>query len=281
MSNPLFSYPEASPPPDDPPPPVASPTQVPDNHPDWVPGVVTKLNLLPPSLRLRAAVNQARARAIIVIIVAAVIVVALVGFATSSRMSAESELQAAQQRVATAEAAKSQYSDVPGVYSAIAEAQKELSTAMSQEVQFSGLLTNLGLKIPPRVSVASATMTVGSAAAGKKSAKDASGKSGPDLGSVMFTGQAQAMPDVAAFLDALATLPEYSAIHLDSATLTAAGAAGSGGSTNFVQYSISAQFTEKALSGRFGAPTGSASASPSPSGPATASPSASPGASHG
>lgn len=258
MSTPMFSYPEPGPAPVDPSPPSVAPqSQTSNSHEDWVPGRVKAVNLLPPALRLRAAVSQARERAIVMIVIAAAIVIALVGLTTSGRFSAESQLQAAQQRVATAEAAKSQYSDVPGVYAAIAEAQKELSTAMGQEVQFSGLLTNLGLKIPPRVSVASATMTVGSAAAGKKSSPGA-GASGPDLGSVTFSGQAQAMPDVAAFLDALATLPEYAAIHLGSATVTGGGSGASGTS---VQFSITAQFTEKALSGRFGAPA----ATPTPS----------------
>ena len=263
MSTQMFSYPEPSPPPDDPPPSSVAPqSQTSKSEADWAPGRVRAVNLLPPTLRLRAAVSQARARAIIAIVVAAVIVMALAGLATSGRLSAESELAMAQQRVATAEAEKSQYSDVPGVYAAIAEAQKELSTAMGQEVQFSGLLTNLGLTIPPRVSLSAVTMTVGAAASGKKSSNSGS-TSGPDLGSVTLTGQAATMPDVAAFLDALATLPEYTAIHLESATSSSGGTGvpgGTGTSGGTVQYSISAQLTEKALSGRFGTPATAPSA---------------------
>lgn len=245
------------------------------------PGTVAAVNLMPPQLRLRAAVRKARSRAIIAIIIAGVVIVALFGLGLSGRASAESQLAAAQKRAATAEAAKNQYSDVPGVYAAIALAQKELSTAMSQEVQFSGLLTNLGLKVPPRVSVSSATMTVGSAAAGKKSAKGATA-TGPDLGTVTFVGQAASMPDVAALLDALATMTEYTSVHLDSASSSADASGGSGGAgtVGSVQYAISAQLTEKALSGRFGVPAApSGSAQPAPSGASQSAPAA--GGSHG
>lgn len=236
------------------------------------------VNLMPPTLRLRAAMRKAQAQAIIAMIVAVALIVGLFGLSTMERVSAESQLQASNQRAAAAEAQKAQYADVPGVYSAIAQAQKELSTAMSQEVQFSALLTNLGMKIPPNVSLTSATMTVGSAAAGKKTSAGSGGAAGAgagsDLGTATFVGTAASMPDVAAFLDALATMPEYKSIHLDNASVGSGAGADAGGK---VQFTISAQFTDKALSGRFGGPT--ASPTPTPSTGSTATPSS--GGSHG
>ncbi len=288
MSFPMVSFPEPAPGSDD----SAGPEEVPPDTPATqdlplaAESGFAAVNLMPPSLLRRAAMRKAQSQAIIAMVVAVAIVGVLYGLSAMGRISAESQLQAANQRVAAAEAQKAQYRDVPGVYAAIAEAQKELSTAMSQEVQFSAVLTNLGMKIPTGVSLTSLTITVGSAASGKKtSARSATtAGAGTDLGTATFTGVAASMPDVAAFMDALATMPEYKTVHLDNASVGSGTDPGGGASpsgSGKVQFTISAQFTEKALSGRFGTPSGSPTPSagaPTATGPAGA---PSPGGSHG
>lgn len=232
-----------------------------------------QVNLLPPQIYRRAQLRRARGQAGVA--VAAVIAVVFVAFwmAMADKGSADSELAAAQQRLAAIDAQKKQFSDVPGVYNAIAKARNELATAMSQEVRFSSVLTDLGTTIPATASISSVMMAVGPGVSGsagaKPGGKQAGAASTTDLGSANFIGQAASMPDVAVLMDALAAQPQYSSVHLDSAQVT-----GDGG---YVNYTISAKFTEKALSGRFTMPTASGSgtasgASTTSSGSATASP---------
>ena len=106
--------------------------------------VLAAVNLLPKTYAQRAAVKRAKIFAAIAVVIA--LLLALLGWliATQKQSAAQESLDAAtaERTLLTAEAA--QYSEVPKVFSAVADAQAQLRLAMGNEVRWSFFLNDLG-----------------------------------------------------------------------------------------------------------------------------------------
>lgn len=219
------------------------------------------VNLLPPEIRLRAASRRAQIQGGLVVVVALLVLIAAFASSSVGKTSAEVELGEAQRKLAAVEVERGRYRDVPGVYAAIAAARAELATAMSEEVLFSTLLANLVRIVPAPAAMTSVNYTVSGADPKSKAKSPPAPGQQATYGTAGFTGRTTSMQGVAAVLDAITAAPEYTDVRLDGAQR------GGEKGDEHVEFTISAQLTDKALSHRFQndpalAPSASASAPP-------------------
>ena len=121
--------------------------------------VLAAVNLLPKTYAQRAAVKRAKIFAAIAVVIA--LLLALLGWliATQKQSAAQESLDAAtaERTLLTAEAAR--YSEVPKVFSAVADAQAQLRLAMGNEVRWSFFLNDLALTMPSGVSLDTLAVT--------------------------------------------------------------------------------------------------------------------------
>ncbi len=226
------------------------------------PAPSASVNLLPPEIRLRAAGRRAQIQGGLVVVVALLILIAAFASSSVGKTSAEVELGEAQRKLAAVEVERNRYRDVPGVYAAIAAARAELATAMSEEVLFSTLLANLVRIVPAPADMTTVKYTVSGADPKSKAQPTLAPGRPATYGTAGFTGRTTSMQSVAAVLDAIAAAPEYTDVRLDGAQR------GGEKGDEHVEFTISAQLTDKALSHRFQndpalAPSATASGSPS------------------
>jgi Tfp pilus assembly protein PilN len=173
-----------------------------------------RVNLLPPEIA--AAAKLKRLKALLVMVVLAVMVVLGLGYLVVSSQvgSAEEELANAQAEGATLQAEKATYAEVPQVYAAVNTAQQNLATAMAPEIRWSFFLNDLSLTIPRSTRLTSITAVNDAAAAqltgDVTTAEGAITSLGnPTMGSIAFAGKSEDFDAVAAWLQSLARQNGY------------------------------------------------------------------------
>ena len=218
--------------------------------------VLAAVNLLPKTYARRAAVKRAKVFAAIAVVIA--LLLALLGWliATQKQSAAQESLDAAtaERTLLTAEVA--QYSEVPKVFSAVADARAQLRMAMGNEVRWSFFLNDLALTMPSGVSLD--TLTVTSPAPGAPTQATApssvgastataptSGAGVPGLGTMNVSAKAFTYNTVANWLDSLAKLPTIADPYVGSIS------AGTEEGTKIVTYSSTGNITVEALSKRY------------------------------
>lgn len=198
--------------------------------------------LIPPSVMKRRAVDQAKRRTAIGVMIVLVLVVAMSLYGRIGLRAAQAELTSAQVSLRAAEAQKDRYKDVPAVFAAVDAARSELAQAMGTEVQVARLVTDLSFVIPPDVSLTGVSVVVGG-----EEETPAAGTTGtptvPPIGTVAFSGEARAFTDVSAWIDTLRSQTDYTNVILTDVSRDS--------STGVYTFSNTAELTDQALSGRF------------------------------
>jgi Tfp pilus assembly protein PilN len=214
---------------------------------DWA--TVPKVNLLPPEIlqsRRMAGVKRVLAGVVVVTLAACV---GGVVWAQGGVGAAQDELDAVQARGASLRAQQAKYAQVPPTLAVIDATATAREQAMAQDIPWYGLLSDLALTTPKGVKLDTLSVTLDAATVAAPAAAAAAAP-GTDpltpagIGSVSFTGEAAHFPDVAAWLESVATLHGLDGSTLQSATR----AAGSGG---LVSFSSTIKVTSKALTHRF------------------------------
>ncbi len=207
---------------------------------DWAP--VPKVNLLP------AEIVQARRLASLKRVLAGgVVAVALlcVGgtlWAQAGASAAQDDLDAVQARAGTLRAEQARYAAVPKLLNLIQSAGAARERAMSQDVLWYGLLSDLSVTTPAGVTLNGLQVSLDKPAA----ATDPLVPTG--IGTVTFTGTAQRFPDVAAWLDAVGRMRGLDGSTLHSATREDP----TGGKTSAaVNFTTTITVTSKALTHRY------------------------------
>jgi len=216
-------------------------------------GVFPRANLIPDQIAAEAKVRTAK----VVLGVAAGACVLLVGglylMATNQVNGAQDQLDAAHAQSALLASQAAKYADVPRVRADLASAQAQQAAALAGEVRWSTVLKNLGLTIPPGVSLVSLNGTVAadaSSAATPGAGGSTSVLGNPGIGSLQYVGEAQDDAHVASFLESVSK--NTGVIDPFATQSTASSSQGSTGPA-FVNFTATATINSKALSHRYDA----------------------------
>ena len=221
-------------------------------------GAFPRANLIPDQIAAEAKVRTAK----VVLGVAAGGSLLLVGglylMAANQVNSAQDQLDAAHAQSALLASQAAKYADVPRVRADLATATAQQASALSGEVRWSTVLKNLGLTIPPGVTLNSlqATVTGSAPSAGGAAGAAAAGPvtssvlGNPGIGSLQYAGEAQDDARVASFLESVA---KNTGVIDPFATQAATASVASSGGPSYVNFSASATITSKALSHRYDA----------------------------
>jgi hypothetical protein len=164
------------------------------------------------------------------------------GYAYLQNQTASSALASETSRTATLQAEQRRYSEVTRLQTDLTQIQAQLSKLLGGDVSFAPLIAGLRGSLRPGMTIAQVSMNIsgpGAAAVASGSTLDTSGH--PHIGTMSLTGTALKLNDVAAFVDKLAALPGFVDVLAPSSQQ----------STNGVQYSITASFTDEVLSHQF------------------------------
>lgn len=215
---------------------------VPDERP--LPGFV-RVDLLPDSVRDRARIRRAKRIALLLVLLALVIVAGLWYYWQQQVRNAEAELAAAQATGAQIAEQSAQYAEVPQVFASAEAAQGALTAAMSGEVRWAFLLNQLSFATPSGVTL---TSIQGTLAEGGTTQSSPGGvlPAEETVGTMVFGGQASSFREVAAWLDSLQTLKDYTYPFLTNTSKdTESGS---------IEWESNAGLSPNALSGRYGTP---------------------------
>jgi len=211
--------------------------------------VLPRVNLLPPEIAEKAAFRRVQMALGGVAAGAVAVVGVLYMSATHSVSSANEELASAKSQTVKLQADVNKFRDVTAIYNAADAAQAQLVQAMADEVRYSQMLNDVSLSIPSNVWITELVFTQ----TAPKAAPAASTRvptAVPPLGTLTVSGTAFAHDDVAAWLDALGGLKTYSNPYFSQATEKLIG------TRKVVEFSSTAELTNKALSGRYTARQG-------------------------
>ena len=215
-------------------------------------GAFPRANLIPDQIAAEAKVRTAK----VVLGVAAggslLLVAGLYLMATNDVNGAQDQLDSARAQSALLASQAAKYADVPRVRADLASAKAQQASALGGEVRWSTVLKNLGLTIPPGVSLVSLQATVSGEAPGATGTVGGTSSvlGNPGIGSLSYVGEAQDDARVASFLESVSK--NTGVIDPFATQATAADAASSGG-TPFVNFTASATINSKALSHRYDA----------------------------
>ena len=213
---------------------------------DWAP--VPRVNLLPTEIlqaRRTAGVKRVLAGAVVLTLAACV---GAVVWAQAGVSAAQEDLDATQARGVILRAQQAKYAQVPTTLAVIDATSTAREQAMANDVLWYGLLSDLALTTPKGVTLDTLSITLD--AAPVSPAPAAAGSAGTDpltpagIGTVSFSGEAAHFPDVAAWLESVATLHGLDGSTLQNATKATGAAAG-------VTFASTIKVTSKALTHRY------------------------------
>lgn len=224
---------------------------------EWAP--VPKVNLLPPET-LDARRFRKTQRLLVVLVAAVVLLLAGATFWSQLGVDdARASLEATQSRTTLLRAQEARYAEVPALLAQVETARSAREQAMARDVLWYRFLSDVALSVPAGVWLDGVSVQLlrdgggslaGASTGGAPAKADVLSPDG--IGQVSFTGKANTMPDVAAWLDAVGEITGVDASTLKTATRTDDGAAaGSAEERAPLTFTTTVTVTEKALSHRF------------------------------
>ncbi len=140
------------------------------------------------------------------------------GAAQLSRSAADSELADAQAETARLKTEEAKYAEVPRVLTALGLTQQAREIGMSTEISWRTYLDTITAVLPPEVAIETFSLTGLAPSEPLPGTTDA--LQAPSVGSITFQGESRTVPDTAAWLEALATVPGFSDPWVSSVTVT-------------------------------------------------------------
>jgi hypothetical protein len=185
-----------------------TPKEVWNSMPGW--GIVA--NLLPPEIIAARRIRVLRKRIITALIAVLVLCMAGYGYAFWQAHTASSALQSERATTAQLQQEQRKYADVVKIQGTIATVRKQVGSLLANDVDFAKLLDTVSTAAPSGVAVSQLFVTVDSTTAKSASgtavgggALDTSGRK--HIGSILLTGIAHDLGQVAAYVDKLAATP--------------------------------------------------------------------------
>jgi Tfp pilus assembly protein PilN len=199
-----------------------------------------KVDLLPPEIHAARRLRSVQTGMVAGVAAAALVVGGLWVVANAQVDREQGRLEAAQTRQIQVNRQVQSLADVAQVYRDVEARQELLSAAMGSEVQWSGYLNDLALRVPAGVWLTNMTVSPANGVA----------EAATGIATITFTGNARAHNDVAVWLENLARQRGYvDAYFTTSAESTA-------GSTKVVSFTSSVTVTSEALSNRYAQKSG-------------------------
>jgi Tfp pilus assembly protein PilN len=165
---------------------------------DWAP--VPKVNLLPREImqaRRLAALKRVLGGAVAAVVL---VCIGVTVWAQAGAAAKQDELDAVQAQGAALRAEQERYAAVPKLLNLIQAAGSARERAMSQDVLWYGFMSDLAVTTPTGITLNSLQVSL------DKSTVNPDPLVPTGLGTVTFTGTAEQVPDVAAWLDAVARI---------------------------------------------------------------------------
>jgi len=210
--------------------------------------VMPQVNLLPPEVR--AARGLRVLKRWLLLVLALVVVLSAMGFAGSLliKSAAEDDLAQAQTETSRLELEQQKYAEVPQVLNEVQAVTSARQLGMSTEVQWKSYLGAITAVLPSGVSIDSLAFTGATPMA--PVAPTANPLNAPSVGQIQFTARSQSVPDTAALIDALDSIPGFADAFVSSTTVTS--------NTALTYYTVAAtvQVTSAAYDHRFAAAEG-------------------------
>ncbi|MCW2667449.1 MAG: Fimbrial assembly family protein [Frankiales bacterium] len=170
--------------------------------PSPLPVVLPRVNLLPPEILQRRRFHQLQIGLGVAVLGCASLVAMLYVGATGSVADAAGGLSTAQATGQQLQAEQAKYQDMTSVFAQATAAKGLLTTAMGEEIRFSGLLSELSTTLPEDV-------WLGTVALNQGATPGAAGATG-GVGTVTFGGTGFSHDSVAAWLEAVDRSELYS-----------------------------------------------------------------------
>jgi len=202
-----------------------------------------QVDLLPPEVR--AGRRLRRTKEWLSLMVVCVLLASIGGYAAAmfSAAAAQTELDGVHQETSRLMASQVKYAEVPKVLGGIASLQATRTAGMSTEVLWKPYLDALRAVTPAGVSMDNVTVTAATPMQAAAAVVDPLAPA--NVGQVSFTARSLTMPDTAAWLVALASVPGLAHPLFSTMSLTESGGA------SYYQVTATVALTDQAFARRF------------------------------
>jgi Tfp pilus assembly protein PilN len=209
--------------------------------------MVPQVNLLPPEIR--ASRSLARLKRVLALFPVLALVLGGAGYywATTQVSAANAELEEAQAESTRLLSAQLEYAEVPQVLSELESARQARLLGSSTEILWTPYLAQLVATLPPGVAFEEISMT--GATPMVLGAVPASALAEQGTATLTFVGRTPVVPDIAAWIEALETIPDFSDVYITAASINEEDV--DGALVSFYRVSGSVGVGEGALAQRF------------------------------
>lgn len=202
-----------------------------------------QVNLLPSEVTAGRRLQSIKKLLVLALLV--VLLLVMLGYAGATWLAgrAADDLATVQAETTRLQTEKQQYAEVPQTLAAIAAAESARQQAMGTEILWPDYLEAMRAVTPPGVSYDTIAVNAGTPAQPYAATNDALNPA--SIGQITFTARSLTLPDTAAWIDAIETVPGLTNPWFSSATLSE--------EEGVVYYQVAAtvDLLPSALSGRF------------------------------
>lgn len=202
------------------------------------------VDLLPPEIEMRRKETRAKSLIVVVVLLFMALLAGAWYYAYSVRVSAESDLAAEQSKTAAKQEELATYDYIPLVRAALDNAVAARALAGSVDITWATQLNSLLTATPSDISLTALAVTAATPSDPVIAAGNAFQQ--PAIGQLIFSGEAASELEVAAFQDAIDSLPAFRDTLISSVTL----ASTPDGDVPYWSFSGTTRITSDALSGR-------------------------------
>lgn len=216
------------------------------SQPSIVGTTLPQVNLLPPEVRAARGLRKTKRMLVFVLLGTLALCVLAWLFSLFEATTAQSDLDSANAETERIQDQLSdpKYAEVPKVLGALEASRTALPLAMATDVNWSAYVGAIAAVLPEGASIDSFTVTYATPMTGAVDPTDP--LQAPSLGQIAFTGRSVTVPDTAAWLKALNSVPGFQDAWLASAAVT-----GDEENGDYYAFSSTVQVSEAALTHRF------------------------------
>jgi Tfp pilus assembly protein PilN len=203
-----------------------------------------QVNLLPPEVRAARGLKTVKRLLVMALVLVVLLCAASWVFARNDKSNAADGLSAAQAKTAQLKTEENKYAEVPQVLGLLASATKARALGTSTEVLWSPYYQAITAVLPAGVSLVTLQVTPITPVTGPPAA--GSPLQAPSVGQIQFTGRSKTLPDTAAWIDALNSVPG-----LGDAWVSTALIQGDSATASYYNVTAAVQVRQSAFAHRF------------------------------
>lgn len=177
-----------------------------------------QVNLLPPEVRAARALSRVKRWLAAAVVLAVLVSAGVVVLGMLTQQGAQQELDAEATRTDALQAEKQKYAEVPLVLGELDRVRTARELSMATDILWQDYIAAIAATAPEGVSVESMTVLVPGPNALPPMA--VSPLDGAAVGTITFTANSSSVPDTAAWVDGLTTVPGLTDAWFSAATLT-------------------------------------------------------------